>query len=244
MKRDVTEIGVRDDFHSPEIGVRDDFHSPIPNLVQRLRKSSLTPISTPIWVCVLLLAGCSALTRQAPVRETFLLDPPKPQPVAQSQPGTLRVGAINVAAPFRGKTFVYRVSDLRFESDYYVEFFVSPSTMLADQTERALEQSKPFARIAGPGTSADASWVLEGFASSLYADRREAGKPAAVIDVTYYLTPALQMEQTPVWTHEYHERVPMRDASAGAYAEALNRAFGEVLAALSRDLASAPLPKS
>ena len=232
-------------------GVRDDFRRLLSNVARHKEESSSTPLLrrarksslTPLLVCVL-LAGCSALTRQAPVRETFLLDPPKPPPVAQSRPGTLRVGAINVAAPFRGKTFVYRVGDLRFESDYYVEFFVSPSTMLADQTARALEQAKPFARIAGPGTSADAQWVLDGFSSALYADRREAGKPAAVIDITYYLTPAVQMEQTPVWTHEYHERVPMRDASAGAYAEALNRAFGEILAALSRDLAAAQLPKS
>jgi ABC-type uncharacterized transport system auxiliary subunit len=193
-------------------------------------------------LCVL-LASCTTLTREPLVRETFLLDAPKPPPIAKPQPGTLRVGTINIAAPFRGKTFIYRVSDLRFESDYYVEFLVPPSTMLSEQTARALEQSKPFARIAGPGTSADASWVLEGFVSALYADRREAGKPAAELDITYYLTPAVEMEQTPVWTHEYRERVPMRDASAAAYAEALNKAFAEVAAALSRDLASVQLPK-
>jgi cholesterol transport system auxiliary component len=195
-----------------------------------------------VLLCVL-LAGCTALARQAPVRETFLLAPPTPSPIAQSQPGTLRVGTINVAAPFRGKTFVYRVSELRFETDYYVEFLVPPSTMLAEQTARALEQAKPFTRVAGPGTSAVAAWVLDGFASALYADRRVAGKPAAELDITYYLTPAVETEQTPVWTHEYHERVPMRDASAAAYAEALNEAFGEILAALARDVASVQLPK-
>ena len=191
-----------------------------------------------------LLAACSPFTRESPVRQTFLLAPAAPPAVANPQPGTLRVGAINVAAPFRGKTFVYRVSELRYENDYYVEFLVAPGTMLAEQTARALEQSKPFARIAGPGTSADASWVLDGFASALYADRREAGKPAAVLEIAYYLTPAALEGQTPVWTHEYRERVPMRDASAAAYAEALNTAFAEIVTALSRDLASAELPKS
>lgn len=190
-----------------------------------------------------LLAACSPFTRESPVRQTFLLAAPSPPAVAKSQPGTLRVGAINVAAPFRGKTFVYRVSELRYENDYYVEFLVPPSTMLAEQTARGLEQSKPFARIAGPGTSADAAWILEGFASALYADRREAGKPAAVLDVTYYLTPAAADVQTPLWTHEYHARVPMRDASPAAYAEALNGAFGEIVASLSRDLASVQLPQ-
>jgi ABC-type uncharacterized transport system auxiliary subunit len=46
-----------------------------------------------------------------------------------------------------------------------------------------------------------------------------------------------------VWHHQYRQRVPMRDASAAAYAGALNKAFGDVLADLARDLAGAPLPK-
>jgi len=197
---------------------------------------------TPFFV-VLALAGCSAISRPSPVRQTFLLDPPAPPAVAHSQPGTLRVGTINIAAPFRGKTFVYRVSDLRFDTDYYVEFLVPPATMLTEQTTRALDHAKPFARVAGPGAGAatDAEWVLDGFATALYADTREAAKPAAELDITYYLTAAAGDEQVPLWTHEYQQRVPMRDASASAYAGALNSAFGEIMTALSRDLASVPL---
>ena len=202
------------------------------------RNSSLTP-----FFLVALLAACSAITREAPVRQTFLLEPPALAAVAHSQAGALRVGSINVAAPFRGKAFVYRVSELRFETDFYVEFLVPPAAMLTEQTARALEGAKPFARIAGPGATADAQWVLDGFASALYADTRETGKPAAEIAITYYLTPASGGEQTPVWTHEYRRHEPMRDASAASYAEALNKAFAEIVGQLASDLASAQLPK-
>jgi cholesterol transport system auxiliary component len=193
---------------------------------------------------VALLAACSAITRPAPIRQTFLLEPPAPAALAQSQASALRIGNINVAAPFRGKAFVYRMGDLRFETDYYVEFLVPPAAMLTEQTARALERAKPFARVAGPGATTDAAWVLDGFASALYADTREAGKPAAELVIAYYLTPAGGSVVTPVWTHEYRQRVPMRDASAGAYADALNEAFGAILAELARDLAGAQLPKS
>ena len=207
---------------------------------RRSRKFALTP-----FFAVLALAGCSAISRPSPVRQTFLLDPPAPPAVAHSQPGTLRVGTINIAAPFRGKTFVYRVSDLRFDTDYYVEFLVPPATMLTEQTTRALDHAKPFARVAGPGAGAatDAEWVLDGFATALYADTREAAKPAAELDITYYLTPTAGSQETPVWTREYRQRVPMRDATPVAYAEALNKAFGEIVSELARDLASAQLPK-
>jgi ABC-type uncharacterized transport system auxiliary subunit len=192
-----------------------------------------------------LLAGCSAITRPAPVRQTYLLDPPLPPalPQAQAQATTLRVGNVNVAAPFRGKAFVYRTDELRYETDFYVEFLIPPATMLADQTSRALMRAKPFARVTGPGSSADAEWVLDGFASALYADTREAGKPAAELAITYYLGSAGGIEQTPVWSREYRRHAAMRDSSPVAYAEALNAAFGEVVAELARDLASVQLPK-
>jgi cholesterol transport system auxiliary component len=219
-------------------GVIDDFCAVVSRLRRAVQRSSLSPL-----LVVAAVAGCAALTRQSPVRETFLLDPPAPPALAQSQPGTLRVGTINVAAPFRGKSFVYRVGELRFETDYYVEFLVPPAAMLAEQTARALDHAKAFARVAGPGASAEASWVLDGFVSALYVDRRDAGKPAAELDIEYFLTPAAESAQTPVWHHQYRQRVPMRDASAAAYAGALNKAFGDVLADLARDLAGAPLPK-
>jgi ABC-type uncharacterized transport system auxiliary subunit len=177
------------------------------------------------------------------VRQTFLLEAPAPAPVAHPQTAALRVGTINVSAPFRGKTFVYRTSDLRFENDYYVEFLVPPAAMLTEQTARGLQHAKVFSRVAGPGTALDAEWVLDGFASALYADMREAGKPAAELDVTYYLTAGGGSEQTPVWTHEYRQRVPMRDTSATAYAAALNQAFAEMVGALANDLAQLQLPK-
>jgi cholesterol transport system auxiliary component len=190
-----------------------------------------------------LLAACSAITRPAPVRQTFLLDPPLPSVLPQAQPAALRVGTVNVAAPFRGKAFVYRMDELRYETDFYVEFLVPPAAMLADQTTRVLMRAKPFARVTGPGSSVDAEWILDGFASALYADMREAGKPAAELAITYYLTSAGGVEQTPVWSREYRRHTVMRDSSPVAYAAALNVAFGDIVTELARDLAAVQLPK-
>lgn len=189
------------------------------------------------------LTACSAVTRPAPVRQTFLLAPKAPPAVAQPQAAALRVGVVNVAAPFRGKAFVYRLGDLRFETDFYVEFLVPPSAMLTELTTRALVSARPFTRIAGPGAAADAEWVLDGFASALYADTRNEVKPTAELTITYYLTPAGGAEQTPVWTHEYTRHAAMRDGSAAAYADALNTAFGEIVAELAQDLSKVSLPK-
>ena len=195
-------------------------------------------------VLVAMLAGCSPFQRESPVRQTFLLDPPAPPAVARPQPSILRVGRIDIAAPFRSRNFVYRTGELSYETDFYVEFLVPPAAMLAEQTARGLERAKAFAQVSTPGSGTDAQWVLDGFATSIYADYRDKAKPAAQLDISYYLTSATGTEQTPTWSREYRERVPMRQASAQAYAEALNQAFGAILAQLSRDLASAKLPQT
>jgi cholesterol transport system auxiliary component len=190
----------------------------------------------------LALAGC-AVTRTSPVKHTFLLDPPAPAAVARAQPGTLHVEAVRVAAPFRGRAFVFREAELKYETDFYHEFIVAPAANVAEATARALQRAGTFARVTAPGAAVDADWVLEGFVSALYGDLRDPAKPAAEMTITYYLSRADGGPGVPVWSREYAQRVPFATNTAEAYAEALNTALGRILAELSRDLAAADLPK-
>jgi uncharacterized lipoprotein YmbA len=186
------------------------------------------------------VAGCS-ITRPAPVKNQFLLAPPAPPAAAQPKPAALRVGSVNVAAPFRTKTFVYRESDLRYVSDYYTEFLVPPGTMIAEATARALSQARVFSRVALPGAPQDADYVLDGFVEALYGDARNAAKPSADLSITYYLSRA--DEASPFWSKTYGKSVPLSSNSTDQYAAALSTAFGDILAELARDLAAVDLRK-
>jgi cholesterol transport system auxiliary component len=187
------------------------------------------------------LAGCS-LTRPAPVKNTFLLDPPLPPAAAAAKPATLRIGTFNVAAPYRDRTFTYRTGDVKFESDFYNEFFVPPGPMIAQATTKALASAKAFGRVVPAGTAPEeGDFVLEGFVTDLYADTRE--KPAAaVVGINFYLT-RTTFPSAVVWSHEYRERVPLAASTPEALAQAWNEGLGRVLAALARDLAAAQLTR-
>ena len=185
------------------------------------------------------IAGCS-LTRPAPVKNTFLLDPPLPPVVATSKPGTLRIGTFNVSAPYRDRAFTYRTGDVKYESDFYNEFFVAPGPMIGQATSKALASAKPFARIVPAGTAPEeGDFVLEGFVSDLYADARE--KPAAgIVGVNFYLTRTTYPPAV-VWSRDYRERVPLAASTPEALANAWNEALGRVLSKLTKDLADADL---
>lgn len=200
-----------------------------------------------VAVCALalaaLLTACSSpFSRESPVKQVYLLDPPTPSAVAKSKPASVRVGLVNVAAPFRGRSFVYRAGGLRYETDFYVEFLVAPTAMFTEQTSRAIAASKVFANVVPPGSGADSDFSLDGFVSTLYADARDGSPDSAELTITYYLTP-VGAGPLPTWSHEYHRHVDLATHTPAAYVQALNQEFGEILAELTRDLAALELPK-
>jgi cholesterol transport system auxiliary component len=188
------------------------------------------------------LASCS-LTRPTPVKRTFLLEPASPPMASVQKLVALRVGVVNVAAPYRGKAFVYRYNELKFEADYYNEFFVAPAAMLSETTARALASANVFRRTIPPGAGDAGDYVLDGFASELYGDVRDAAKPVAALAITFYLSPADAMTPAVIWSREYRQRAPMADATPEALAQAWNAALSTILADLARDLAAAELSK-
>jgi cholesterol transport system auxiliary component len=185
-----------------------------------------------------LATGC---TRAPPVKGLFVLEPPNPAPVAKPQSGLLRVGEIVVGAPFRGRPFVFRETDLKYETDYYHEFLVAPGANIGEATARALAAARVFASVIPAGVVVDSDWTLDGFVDALYGDARILDKPIAVITITYFLRRGGGDAGVPVWSKRYERRVPFTSGSAEAYVGALNSALGEILAELAKDLAAAPL---
>lgn len=195
-------------------------------------------------IAVALLGALSAcgLSRPAPVKQTYLLQAAAPAPaVAAPRPATLKVGTIAVAAPFRGKSLVYREGELKYESDFYNEFFVSPSAMLTEGAATWLAAAGVFREVLPAGTNADGNFVLEGFVSELYGDYRDESKPAAVLTAKFFLIDNRVFSGVPVWQTELTQRVALASRSPDALAAGLNRAWSVMLADLSRELAGAKL---
>ena len=194
-------------------------------------------------VVAALLTACS-FTRPSPVKQTYLLEPVVLPAAAAQKNATLRIGALAVAAPFRGRQLVYRSDDLKYEADFYSEFFVTPAAMLSEATARALVSANLFKRVIPPGAAPeDGDYVLDGFVNELYGDARDPAKPAAALSITFYLS-ALNPASGPsvIWSREYQQRVPISGSSPDAVVRAWNTELASILGELARDLATANLP--
>jgi uncharacterized lipoprotein YmbA len=191
-----------------------------------------------------MLTACT-LTRPSPVKRTYLLEPTALPVAATQKPLTLRIGALAVAAPFRGRQLVYRYDDLKYEADFYSEFFVAPASMLSEATARALVSTNTFKRVIPPGAAPDdGDYQLDGFVNELYGDARDPTKPAAVLSITFYLS-AMNWASGPsvIWSREYKQRVPIAASSPDEVVRAWNTALTSLLADLARDLAATNLPQ-
>jgi hypothetical protein len=94
-----------------------------------------------------------------------------------------------------------------------------------------------------PGVPDDGDFVIDGFVTDLYGDARDPAKPAGVLAITFYLSPANAPGPNVIWSREYRQRVPVAEPGPEALARAWNAALTTILADLARDLAAAELPK-
>jgi uncharacterized lipoprotein YmbA len=189
---------------------------------------------------LVLLSAC--FSRPAPVKQTYLLQATAPtQAAASPRPAVLKVGTISVGAPFRGKSLVYRDGDLKYESDFYNEYFVSPAAMLTEGAATWLAAAGIFKEVLPASANADGNFVLEGFVSELYGDYRDEAKPAAVLTGKFFLIDNRVPSGVPVWQTELKQRVPLSSRGPDVLAAGLNAAWSAMLADLSRQLAAVKL---
>ena len=189
-------------------------------------------------VALILAPGCS-LKKAYPAKSTFTLEAIRGETAARASSAVvLRVRPFTAVAPFDERVFRSRIDDVRFESDFYNEFVSTPRTLIGDQTRLWLQSAGLFGAVLEPASKAEATHILEGSVTALYADLRDAAAPKAVVELRLLLLKDSSASPEIVLDKTYRQAVPMENRQPAKLAVGWSKGLAQILTALEQDLAA------
>jgi len=184
-----------------------------------------------------LSAGCVSLERSYPEKRYFVVElgenAQQPNPAGEK---TLLVSGLRISPRYADKSFVYRTSESGYESDFYNQFLTSPETMLSEEVRKGLAASPAFKYVVGPSSQLQPNYVLEGSVNALYGDFRNLDKPAAVLEIEFFLHNEDSANPGIVLQKRYVKTVPISARSPEALVKGWSQALSAVLTELNSDL--------
>jgi len=206
------------------------------------RRALVFTLHLGVALAAALLAGGCSLKKQYPDKHSFLIEARRAgEPRTLSNPAVLRVRNLQIAAPFEGKGFAYRTSDLGYQTDFYHEFLVAPRALITEQTRLWLGASGLFRFVLDPASKADATHGLEGNVSLLYGDYRNAASSKAVLAVEFFLTNEQPASPEIVFHKSYRQEVALENRAPETLAKGWGKALEQILTTLEQDLATVQL---
>lgn len=204
-------------------------HNTLPCPDKSERSSALLMLAALI-LSIALLSGCS-LSRPNADQTSWLVTPertgtPQKTPVAMQ----LKMGSFTANPPFDGKSLVYRLSDQRFEKDYYNVYLVYPRDMVQNATRDWLVKSNAFEQVIEQSTVFFPKYQLQGVIDEFYGDYRT--QPEAVVTIQFYASSSFSANNYLFSSPRISKRVPLRDKSAQALIDGQQQALAEVLTEL------------
>lgn len=204
-----------------------------------MRKRFLILLSAAVFGA-LGMAGCGGITKSYPERTYYMFEVAPPEKVAAPVKGAaLQVWKFNVSPGSDGKEFIYRTSDVNYESDFYNQFFRPPGAMLTEITIHWLADSGLFEEVISSLGQGFASYYIQSNVVELHGDYRSA--PEAVMTIQFFL-----LEYTPdseygdstgiVFNKTYTARVPIPTATGADLMRGWNTALGQIYGELLQDL--------
>jgi cholesterol transport system auxiliary component len=200
---------------------------------------------TLLYAAICLLAGCLA---RAPMdKQTFVLAPPPvAAPLAASGGRVLGIRSLQVAAPFEGKSFVYRTGEFSYDRDPYAEFMVRPADSLIAPISSWLRQASGFSAVVEAGSALKPNTLVEIQIVRLYGDFRPSEHPAAVLAMRFVFFDAPNgVAGKVILEREYTREIPLKARTAAALSEGWSQALAQILDSATQDFgqADAKTPK-
>lgn len=189
-----------------------------------------------LGACLSFLVGACSIGKPFPQATTYIVSLPADLAKSSSPElqDALRIGGVRVAAPFAGRSLLYRFNEVRYVSDPYQAFGADTAAMLGGRIAEGLDDVGLFRTVLQPGSASPARYVLEVSVTELYGDFREGRSPAAVMSVQFTLVDTAGLRPSLMYERSISRRIPLPRAAP----EDLVRGYGTALAGILSQLVS------
>jgi cholesterol transport system auxiliary component len=151
----------------------------------------------------------------------------------------LGIRKLQIAAPFDGRSLVYRTGEFSYERDPYAEFLDAPGEDLLPAMSEWLCRSGNFEAVVAAGSALKPGLLVEINVSQLYGDFRQPKQPAAIFTVQFVFLEATNgIPGKAIFQTEYSRSVPLNAPTAFALMAGWNEALAKITAEVSSDLRS------
>ena len=199
-------------------------------------------ISALLFASIFGLTGC--ISRPVLNKQTFTFNAPAisaTNVVAGDR--VLGIRNLQIAAPFEGRSLVYRTGEFSYVRDPYAEFLEPPAEELLAPMRVWLRDSRNYIAVTEAGSALKPDLLVEISVNQLFGDFRQPEHPAAVVTIRFVFFNAPNgVPGKVILQQEYSRRIPLSAPTAAALMEGWNQALAEILAEVSSDL-RAGLPK-
>jgi ABC-type uncharacterized transport system auxiliary subunit len=181
------------------------------------------------------------LEKSYPDRRYFALELAPGKTPNSTSDRILSVASLRISPRYADRSFVYRTSTAAYEADFYNQFLTAPDSMIAEELRKGLAASELFKYVVGPSNSLQPNYVLEGSINALYGDFRDPNRPAAVLEIEFFLYNQDPAAAGVSLQKRYEKSVPLSEKSPEALIKGWDQGLADIVAALLADLKAANL---
>ena len=186
--------------------------------------------------------GCVSLDRSYPEKHSFVLEISRDgQSLQDPASGIVEVADMRISPRYEGQSFIYRVSEGGYESDFYNQFLIAPAVLVTEEVRRGLAQSGISQYVINSSSQIQPTYRLDGTVNAIYGDFRNASTAKAVLDMEFFLTKPGQEATQVLIAKRYSKSVPLTGRTPEALVKGWNEALEEILRSLIADLKAAKL---
>lgn len=192
---------------------------------------------TLILIAAVSLCGCVSLKKKYPDKNYFILDISRgASETAPVEAPILKIRKFRISPKYEGRNLVYRLDELRYDSDFYNEFFANPDVLITEEIRDWLGATGLFSHVTDLSNYVEPEYILEGAVTAMFGDFTNPEKPKAVLEFKVVLINSLSSETDIIFKKDYRSEAPIADNRPESVIVGLDQALTDIMTALETDL--------